>query len=74
VSDKYITEYSNLLKNVLPGDVVLADRGFTINESVGFHCATLKTPGFTKGLPQLHIFAPWKKLEKLPQFGYTLNV
>ncbi|XP_008184858.1 uncharacterized protein LOC103309919 [Acyrthosiphon pisum] len=36
------------------GDVVLADRGFTISESVGFHCATLKTPGFTKGLPQLH--------------------
>jgi len=32
----------------------LADRGFTINESVGFHCATLKTPAFTKGLPQLN--------------------
>lgn len=32
----------------------MADRGFTINESVGFHCATLRTPAFTKGLPQLH--------------------
>ncbi|KAL4120840.1 hypothetical protein QTP88_013458 [Uroleucon formosanum] len=53
-SDKYITENSNLLNKLLPGDVVLADRGFTINENVGFHCATFKTPGFTKGLPQLH--------------------
>ncbi|XP_022183201.1 uncharacterized protein LOC111042812 [Myzus persicae] len=53
-SDKYITENSNLLNKILPGDVVLADRGFTISESVGFHCATLKTPGFTRGLPQLH--------------------
>lgn len=42
------------MKNLLPGDVVLADRGFTISESVGFHFATLKTPAFTKGLPQLH--------------------
>ncbi|XP_060871942.1 uncharacterized protein LOC132946120 [Metopolophium dirhodum] len=54
VSDKHITENCNFLNNLIPGDVVLADRGFTINESVGFHCATLKTPAFTKGLPQLH--------------------
>lgn len=53
-SDKHITENCSLLNNLLPGDVVLADRGFTISESVGFHCATLKTPAFTKGLPQLH--------------------
>jgi len=42
------------LKNLLPGDVVLADRGFTVSESIGFHFATLKTPAFTRGLPQLH--------------------
>ncbi|KAL4126438.1 hypothetical protein QTP88_010660 [Uroleucon formosanum] len=41
-------------REALHRDVVLADRGFTINESVGFHCATLRTPAFTKGLPQLH--------------------
>jgi len=51
VSD--ITENCNL-ENLLPGDIVLADRGFTINESVGFHYATLKTPAFTRGQPQLH--------------------
>lgn len=54
VSDKHITENCMFLKNLLPGDVVLADRGFTVSESIGFHFATLKTPAFTKGLPQLH--------------------
>lgn len=53
-SDKHITENCSLLNNLLPGDVVLADRGFTISESLGFHCATFKTPAFTKGVPQLH--------------------
>jgi len=33
---------------------VLADRRFTINESVRFHYVTLKTPAFTKGQSQLH--------------------
>lgn len=52
---KHITENSNFLNNLIPGeDVVLADRGFTVNESIGFHCAILKTPAFTKGLPQLN--------------------
>ncbi|XP_015371818.1 PREDICTED: uncharacterized protein LOC107167328 [Diuraphis noxia] len=54
VSDKHITENCDFLENLLPGDIVLADRGFTINESIGFHYATLKTPAFTKGQPQLH--------------------
>jgi len=53
-SDKHITENCSLLNNWVSGDVILADRGFTISESVGFHCATLKTPAFTKGVPQLH--------------------
>lgn len=55
VSDKHITENCDFLENLLPGDIVLADRGFTINESVGFHYAIMvKTPAFTKGQPQLH--------------------
>lgn len=57
VSNKHITENCNLLNKLLPGDVVLADRGFTISESVGFHFATLKTPAFIKCLPQLHPFS-----------------
>ena len=39
--------------NLLPGDVVLADRDFDIDESVGLHCAKLKIPAFTKGKSQL---------------------
>ena len=32
---------------------MLADRGFTIQDSVGFYCAEVKTPPFTKGKKQL---------------------
>lgn len=52
-SDKRITEDSGLLNNLLPGDVVLADRGFNIGDSVGLFCASLKIPAFTKGKKQL---------------------
>ena len=30
VSDKYLTEHCGILSNLLPGDIVLADRGFDI--------------------------------------------
>jgi hypothetical protein len=53
VSDKFLTEHSGFLANLLPGDVVLADRGFDINESVALYCAEVKTPAFTKGKKQL---------------------
>jgi len=35
VSNVYLTEHCGILKTLLPGDVVLADRGFTIADSVG---------------------------------------
>lgn len=53
VSDKFLTENSGLLKNLLPGDIVLADRGFDIADSVGFYQAQLYIPAFTKGKSQL---------------------
>ena len=53
VSDKYITEHSGLLEKLLPGDVVLADRGFDISESVAMMQANLHIPAFTKGKSQL---------------------
>ena len=53
VSDKYITDHSGVLDNLIPGDVVLADRGFDIGDSVGMMQASLHIPAFTKGKSQL---------------------
>lgn len=53
VSDKHVTENSGLLRKLLPGDIVLADRGFDIADSVGFYQAKLYIPAFTKGKSQL---------------------
>ena len=52
-SDVYLTEHSGLLKNLLPGDVVLADRGFTVQDSARLYCAEVRLPPFTKGKKQL---------------------
>ena len=52
-SDKYITEQYGLLEKLIPGDLVLADCGFTIQDSVGLYCAEVKVPPFTKGKKQL---------------------
>ncbi|XP_041835129.1 uncharacterized protein LOC121635838 [Melanotaenia boesemani] len=54
-SDKYITENCGLLNKLLPGDVVLADRGFDIKESLGMMCAEVQIPAFTTGRCQLDI-------------------
>ena len=51
-----MTEQSKILKNLLPGDVVLADRGFNIEECVGLYCASLKIAAFTKEKSQLSPF------------------
>ena len=53
VSDKYLTENCGLLNYLEPGDIILADRGFTVQDSVGICCAEVKTPPFTKGKKQL---------------------
>lgn len=52
-SDKVITQQSGVLDNLRPGDLVLADRGCTVADAVGLHCAKLVMPAFTKGKPQL---------------------
>ena len=53
VSDKHITENSGLLRYLLPGDTVLADRGFDIKELLAMHCARILIPAFTRGKQQL---------------------
>ena len=37
------------MKNLLPGDLILADRGFTVHESVWYYGAQLNIPAFTRG-------------------------
>lgn len=54
-SDKYLTETCGFLKHLLPGDMVMADRGFTISESVSLKQAKLVIPTFTKGKSQLDL-------------------
>lgn len=53
VSDKVITKESGLFNHLLPGDVVLADRGFTLTDDFGVHGAKLEIPSFTRGKSQL---------------------
>ncbi|XP_068688434.1 uncharacterized protein [Montipora foliosa] len=52
-SDKYLTENCGLLNNLLPGDLVIADRGFTVHDGVALKQAKLIIPAFTKGKEQL---------------------
>ena len=52
-SDKFLTENCGFLDKLLPGDMVMADRGFTVSESVGLKQAELVIPAFTKGKAQL---------------------
>ena len=48
-----MTANCGILKNLLPGDIVLADRGFDIEESVALYGASLQIPAFTRGKDQL---------------------
>ena len=53
VSDKHIVENSGYLRHILPGDVILADRGFDVADTIALHQATLNIPAFTRGCDQL---------------------
>ena len=41
------------MDNLLPGDLILADRGFRIQDQDGLYCARVETPAFTRGKKQL---------------------
>ena len=51
--EKHITENAGFLKHILPGEVVLADRGFNIEDSLSLCGIQLKIGAFTKGKSQL---------------------
>ena len=42
-----------LLDQLSPGDIILVDRGFTIQDSAKLYCAEVKLPPFTKRKKQL---------------------
>ena len=65
VSDKHLTEESGLLEKLVPGDVILADRGFDIADSVGLHCATIQIPAF--------LALRWNKQGVLQTSGYMFR-
>lgn len=47
VSDIFITENCGLLQKLEPQDVVLADRGFDVEDSIAYRGATLNILAFT---------------------------
>ncbi len=53
VSDKHLAEHCGLLDKLLPGDLVLADRGFDISDSVAMMQARLHISALTRGKDQL---------------------
>ncbi|KAL7886602.1 hypothetical protein AOLI_G00043230 [Acnodon oligacanthus] len=65
-SDEHVAENSGLLDKLLPGDLVLADHGFDIEDSVGMMCAEVKDHAFTKGRRQLDV----KDVEETHQIAH----
>ncbi|KAF4524901.1 hypothetical protein B566_EDAN018071, partial [Ephemera danica] len=55
VSDKHLTERSGLIENLLPGDLVMADRGFLISDLLSTYDVDLAIPVFMRGKDQLSL-------------------
>lgn len=53
-SDKFVTENCGILDHLLPGDCILADRGFLIQDEVKLHLAEVIIPAFMKNKKQLN--------------------
>lgn len=53
VSDKNLTQQCGFLELLEPGNVVLADRGFTVEQDLAIHGAKLEISAFTRGKKQL---------------------
>ena len=51
--DERVVKESGFLSKLLPGDLILADRGFDISELLATVFATLRIPAFTKDKKQL---------------------
>ena len=71
-SDKFLTVNCGILNKLFPGGLVLADRGFTVAESVMFQQAQLAIPSFTKGKDQLDP-VDVEKTRRLQMFAFMLK-
>ena len=61
-TDKFLTENCHILSRLLPGDIILADRDFNINENVPLKGAKLEIPAYTKGKTQLSSLEETRRL------------
>ena len=52
-SDKHIVQDSGFVRKLIPGDQVLADKGFQIAEDVALAGATLSTPAYVRNQSQM---------------------
>ena len=52
-SDSFLSENCGFLDNLVPGDMVMADRGFTITKSIALQQAKLIKPALTNGKSEL---------------------
>ena len=55
MSDHYLTQQRGFLQLLEPGDLVLADRGFNIEEDLNFYGAKVEIPAHTRGNKQLSL-------------------
>ena len=55
MSDRYLTQHCRFLELLQTGDLVLADRGFNIEEDLNFYGAKLAIPAYTRGKKQLSL-------------------
>ncbi|CAC5397117.1 unnamed protein product [Mytilus coruscus] len=53
--DKFIVEKSRFMNSLLPGDEIMADRGFTIDDLLFPLRVKLNIPALTKNKPQLSV-------------------
>ncbi|KAM4612772.1 uncharacterized protein ACJ7VT_011001 [Polymixia lowei] len=65
-SDRHVMEDSGFLEKLLPGDMVLADRGFDIEESVGLMCAEVNRSASAGGRHRLDV----KDVEEMRRIGH----
>ncbi len=54
-SEKFLTENCGIMEKLLPGNLVMADRGFTIRQSLVFKQTQLAISAFTLGLHQMDL-------------------